>query len=365
MVIWVLHAEPGTGTVFDPGSGHVRLMDGLAPADGEPLLTKTAHNAFTTTNLQRLLTERGVGELIVSGIRTEQCCETTARIGSDLGYRVTFVTDATATTPLPHWEAPSDLSVAEVLADPRTPRVEDIVKRTEYVLAGRFSTIASTAELTGSAAEWPALAVDDLVLVPGWRTSRVGAGGRLSSASLRRLAEHHAGGGTVASVCSGADALGMAGLLDGRRFTTHHELQDETARRYPAASAVKDVLFVQDGRIVTSAGIASGIDLALHLIAERHGPGVAARVARATVVYARRNGEAPQASAMLRHRAALPTGPAPGAGRAPDRAGRDRRDGRARGFRGRPDASPAAGPGRRGPGHRSAALSHGSGQRRR
>jgi len=152
LVIWVLHAEPGTGTVFDPAGGHVRLMDGLAPVDGEPLLTKTAHNAFTTTNLQRMLTERGVGELVVSGIRTEQCCETTARIGSDLGYRITFVTDATATTPLPHWDAPSDLSLAEVLADPRTLRVEDIVKRTEYVLAGRFATIAGTTELTGSAA---------------------------------------------------------------------------------------------------------------------------------------------------------------------------------------------------------------------
>src|SRR5882757_1242506 len=151
-VYWVLHAEPGTGTVFDPASGFVRLMDGLVPAEPEPVLTKTAHNAFTTTNLQRLLTERGVSELVIAGIRTEQCCETTARIGSDLGYRVTFVTDATATTPLPHWDAPSDLSLAEVLADPRTLRVEDIVMRTEYVLAGRFATIASTRELTGTAA---------------------------------------------------------------------------------------------------------------------------------------------------------------------------------------------------------------------
>ena len=57
--------------------------------------------------------------------------------------------------------------------------------------------------------------------------------------------------------------------------------------------------------MVTSAGIASGIDLALHLVAARHGPAVAARVARALVVYARRNGDEPQASAMLRHRAHL------------------------------------------------------------
>lgn len=150
-VYWVLHSEPGTGGVFDPVSGHVRLIDGLVPAEPEPVLTKTAHNAFTTTNLQRLLTERGVTDLVVTGIRTEQCCETTARIGSDLGYGVTFVTDATATMPLPHWDLPATASLAEVLADPRTLSVQDVLSRTEYVLAGRFARIASTAELTGVA----------------------------------------------------------------------------------------------------------------------------------------------------------------------------------------------------------------------
>lgn len=68
---------------------------------------------------------------------------------------------------------------------------------------------------------------------------------------------------------------------------------------------VPDVLYVEDDRVVTSAGIASGIDLALHLIAVRHGPGAAARIARAMVVYARRNGDEQQTSAMLRHRAHL------------------------------------------------------------
>jgi transcriptional regulator GlxA family with amidase domain len=151
--------------------------------------------------------------------------------------------------------------------------------------------------------DWPALSPDDLLLVPGWRTRR--HTGHLSPASLRRLAGHHAAGGTVASVCAGADALGRAGLLDGRRCTTHHELQDELARRYPKAIVVRDVLYVVDDRIVTSAGIASGIDLALHLVACRHGPGAAARVARTMVVYARRNGDEQQASAMLRHRSHL------------------------------------------------------------
>jgi nicotinamidase-related amidase len=148
LVVWVLHAEPGTNTVFDPVSGHVRLMDGLVPDAGEPVLTKTSHNAFTTTNLQQTLTERGVREIVVCGIRTEQCCETTARVGSDLGYAVTFVTEATATFPSPHRSAPADLSVEELLADPRTLSAHDMAQRTEYALAGRFATIATVAELT-------------------------------------------------------------------------------------------------------------------------------------------------------------------------------------------------------------------------
>jgi transcriptional regulator GlxA family with amidase domain len=65
---------------------------------------------------------------------------------------------------------------------------------------------------------------------------------------------------------------------------------------------VRDVLYVVDGRLITSAGIASGIDLALYLMATRHGPAVAAKIARTMVVYARRNGDEQQASAMLRHR---------------------------------------------------------------
>ena len=153
--------------------------------------------------------------------------------------------------------------------------------------------------------DWPELAPDDLIIVPGWRAPTLARSGPLAAASARRLAEHHARGGTVASVCAGADVLGRAGLLDGRRCTTHHEVQDELARRYPKAAVVRDVLYVVDGRVATSAGIASGIDLALHLIATWHGPGLAARIAREMVVYARRNGDEPQASALLRHRSHL------------------------------------------------------------
>jgi nicotinamidase-related amidase len=137
LVVWVLHAEPDTGGVFDPALGFVRLMDGLKPDAGEPVLTKTSHNAFTTTNLQQMLTARGIRAVTICGIRTEQCCETTARVASDFGYEVTFVIDATATTPI---ELPGG----------RTLGVEEIVERTEYVLAGRFATVKTVEELTRS-----------------------------------------------------------------------------------------------------------------------------------------------------------------------------------------------------------------------
>lgn len=133
LVVWVLHTEPGSGGVFDPALGHVRLLDeSEQPLPGEPVLRKTAHNAFTTTDLQRRLTEAGVGELWVCGIRTEQCVETTARLASDLGYRVVFVSDATTTNPI------GDLSA------------EAVIERTQAVLRDRFARIATVAELAAS-----------------------------------------------------------------------------------------------------------------------------------------------------------------------------------------------------------------------
>src|SRR5204862_8028031 len=127
---------------------------------------------------------------------------------------------------------------------------------------------------------WPVLSRDDLVIVPGGRCPEGESHVKFSALTLDRVRAHHKDGGTVASVCAGAFALGQAGLLDGRRCTTHHDLQDELAARYPAATVIRDVLYVLDDRVVSSAGIASGIDLALHLVAVRHGPAAAAQVAR-------------------------------------------------------------------------------------
>jgi transcriptional regulator GlxA family with amidase domain len=153
--------------------------------------------------------------------------------------------------------------------------------------------------------EWPELGPDDLIVVPGWRSPRLSPVPPIGPETRQRIRDHHDRGGEVASVCSGADALGATGLLDGRRYTTHHDLTDELAARYPRGTMVRDVLYVVDDRVITSAGIASGIDLALYLVATAHGAEAAARVARQMVVFARRNGNELQDSATLRHRGHL------------------------------------------------------------
>lgn len=146
-VLWILHSDPGSGGVFDPELGHVRLIEGLEAAVGEVTFRKTAHNAFSTTRLQQYLVSKGIDELRICGIRTEQCCETTARVASDFGYSVEFVVDATATQPIEHWTAPQGRSLAEVLADPRTLGTDEIIERTCYALAGRFASIVTLDEV--------------------------------------------------------------------------------------------------------------------------------------------------------------------------------------------------------------------------
>lgn len=93
---------------------------------------------------------------------------------------------------------------------------------------------------------------------------------------IRRAAEQAE---VVMSVCTGAFQLGRAGLLDGRRATTHHHFWDEFAREFPEASLVRNARFVSAGKIFTAGGLTSGIDLALHVVAMRHGAGVAAETA--------------------------------------------------------------------------------------
>ncbi len=106
----------------------------------------------------------------------------------------------------------------------------------------------------------------------------------------------------VASICSGALLLAAAGLLDGRRCTTHYSLIDALQEAAPSAKVEENRLFVEDGPVLTSAGITTGIDLALYLIEHHAGAELAARVARRLVVYQRRSGNEPQLSPWLAHR---------------------------------------------------------------
>lgn len=96
--------------------------------------------------------------------------------------------------------------------------------------------------------------------------------------------------GRVASICTGAFVLAAAGLLDGRRATTHWLSSDRFARTFPKVTVDADVLYVDEGPVLTSAGEAAGIDLCLHMIRSDHGAGVAAEVARRTVVPPHREG---------------------------------------------------------------------------
>jgi len=100
------------------------------------------------------------------------------------------------------------------------------------------------------------------------------------------------------SVCAGTLLAADAGLLAGRRCTTHHESLDDLARMAPAAVVAANRVFVLDGPIASSAGITAGIDLALHLIARDHGDTLAAAVAQVMVVYLRRGPEDPEISPL-------------------------------------------------------------------
>jgi transcriptional regulator GlxA family with amidase domain len=103
----------------------------------------------------------------------------------------------------------------------------------------------------------------------------------------------------VASVCTGIYALARTGLLDGRRVATHWSAVAEVARRFPALHVEPDALFLKDGQFYTSAGITAGIDLALAMIEEDHGPRAALAVARELVVYFKRPGGQQQFSEPL------------------------------------------------------------------
>ncbi|MCM3897761.1 helix-turn-helix domain-containing protein [Gordonia sputi] len=125
----------------------------------------------------------------------------------------------------------------------------------------------------------------DLVAIPGGSTS-----GEYPEEVLDTVRAVVDNGGRVLTVCSGAFVAAAAGLLDGRRCTTHWAYGEKLARMYPAARVDTDVLFVDDGPVTTSAGTAAGIDAALHLVREEIGHEAANLIARRMVVPPHRDG---------------------------------------------------------------------------
>ncbi|MFJ8432339.1 helix-turn-helix domain-containing protein [Kitasatospora sp. NPDC094019] len=129
------------------------------------------------------------------------------------------------------------------------------------------------------------LATADLVVVTATTISR-----EYPEPLLEALRAAHARGARVLSICSGAFVLGAAGLLDGRRSTTHWRYSAELAARYPRTTVEPDVLYVDDDPVITSAGTAAGIDACLHLVRRLQGAEVARGIARRMVVAPHREG---------------------------------------------------------------------------
>ena len=131
-----------------------------------------------------------------------------------------------------------------------------------------------------------AAAEADTVVVPGY----FGVFAPPPEPTVAVLQAAAARGARVLSVCTGAFALAYAGLLDGRRATTHWALAPHLAEAFPAVTVDPDVLFVDCGRVLTSAGLSAGLDLSLHVIRSDHGAGCADRVARHMVAAPHRDG---------------------------------------------------------------------------
>lgn len=134
-IVRVFHVEGAktASTPFSLESGHVRPLAELTPFEPAATFHKSRHSALVGTGLDVWLTQNRIGKLIISGIRTEQCCETTTRHASDLGFKVDFVPDATLTFDMQH-------------ADGSPLRVADIKARTAAVLKDRFARVCGVEE---------------------------------------------------------------------------------------------------------------------------------------------------------------------------------------------------------------------------
>jgi transcriptional regulator GlxA family with amidase domain len=187
----------------------------------------------------------------------------------------------------------------------------DVLGRTAYELeligpsvptvrTGHGITVSTVRSLPQAPRRFP-----DLAIVAGGspRTPLPEGEARL----VRWLRRHHAQIPTLVSICTGAFVLGEAGLLDGRRATTHWLHLGDLEARFPAAHVVDDGIFVRDGQVWTSAGLMAGVDLTLALVEEDHGHRVAMAVAKRLVLFLRRSGHQAQFSPALQRQEKEPS----------------------------------------------------------
>ena len=126
----------------------------------------------------------------------------------------------------------------------------------------------------------------DLILIPGWRSKDAPVPDDL----IEALRAAHRHGARIVSICSGVFVLAATGLLDGKRATTHWRYSNALAQRFPQIRVEPDVLYIDEGDVLTSAGSAAGIDLCLHIIRGDYGADIANAIARALVLPAHREG---------------------------------------------------------------------------
>ena len=187
---------------------------------------------------------------------------------------------------------PTDVFSAACLLDPGASyEVEVTAVRAGTVRS--LSGVTVTVEMPLRAVAGP---IDTLLVVGGLPTRMAVADTAALVPEVRRLAEESKRFG---SICSGTFLLAEAGLLDGRRATTHWAVADRLAREHPDVAVDADRIYVRDGNIWTSAGVTSGIDLALALVAHDHGHDLAREISRWLVVYLQRPGGQSQFSTPL------------------------------------------------------------------
>ncbi|HUE68575.1 MAG TPA: helix-turn-helix domain-containing protein [Candidatus Acidoferrum sp.] len=169
----------------------------------------------------------------------------------------------------------------------RAPGMAGVPGHYEFSICGPSGTIPTADGFTVTLdAGLERLADAETVIVPGYGGWEVPP----ASPVLEALSATAAGGARMMSICVGAFALAHAGILDGHRATTHWMAAADLAARFPRVEVVPDVLYVDDGDVLTSAGIAAGLDLCLHVVRRDRGAEAAAELARFNVVAPHRDG---------------------------------------------------------------------------